>query len=83
MRQARLVAAKTTGEDVQTDFTASTAVGASHHESSAAIGIGVCSTAAVNALRIKKTQVWARLAGFPHWPGTQFYTLDNTQLHTL
>ena len=73
MRQARLVAAKTTGEDVQTDFTANTAGGGT------AIGSGVSSTSAastaiVNSLRLKKTQIWARLTGFPHWPGTQTYS---------
>ena len=73
MRQTRLVAAKTTGEDVPIDFAASG--GTSLGSSGGAAGSGVnvtttASTAAVNALRLKKTQIWARLTGFPHWPGT-------------
>ena len=77
MRQSRLVAAKTTGEEIPTDFAANAAVGGTTSPgSSMAAGSGVSSTSTaatdgVNALRLKKTQIWARLTGFPHWPGTQ------------
>ena len=68
MRQVRLVAAKSTGEGVQTANTAggdtTTALGPS-------LAIGSATNATVNSLRLKKTQIWARLIGFPHWPGTQ------------
>ena len=76
MRQARLVAAKTTGEEFPTEFAANAAVGGTTSlGSSLAGGSGGSSTStaatdAVNALRLKKTQIWARLTGFPHWPGT-------------
>ena len=72
MRQTRLVAAKTTGEDVPIDFAASggTSLGSSGAAGSGGNVTTTASTAAMNALRLKKTQIWARLTGFPHWPGT-------------
>ena len=73
MRETRLVAAKTTDEDVPTDFTANAASAGTSIVSAGNDGstTTTTTTAAVNALRLKKTQIWARLTGFPHWPGTQ------------
>jgi hypothetical protein len=83
MRQTRLVAAKTTGEDVPIDFTASggttTSLGSSAAAGSGVIVTSMSSTDAVNALRLKKTQIWARLTGFPHWPGTNPTSNPNHQ----
>ena len=69
MREVRLVAAKTTGEDIKTDLAAN-ATGGGTSTGGGASSSSAATTTAVNSLRLKKTQIWARLSGFPHWPGT-------------